>query len=62
MTFKAKMVAFGVVAAAATAIVDVISGLGPLVLMCAYAGFVGAWAIHSDKESARPNVDLKKAA
>ena len=62
MTFNAKLVAYGVGALVLTAVVDVISGLGPLVFMCAYAGFIAAWAIGPEAGTARTTVDLKKAA
>jgi hypothetical protein len=62
MTFNTKLVAYGIAALAFTAVADVLTGLGPFVLMCAYAGIVAAWAIEPGTSTPRTNVDLKKAA
>jgi hypothetical protein len=62
MTFKTKLVGYVVAALVATALADVIGGLGPLVLMCAYAGIVAAWAIEPEADAAHTNANLKKAA
>ena len=62
MTVNAKLVGYGIAALAFTAVADVLTGLGPFVLMCAFAGIVAAWAIEPETSTARTNVDVKKAA